>query len=114
MKYTATHVASFLFLFSMGSDVSIRYVQAGELGLSVDPTHQVCEVDTDCSLIYDRCDSCSCGIGVNRKYKLEYVGMLENICQKYEGPHCAKICASLGLRCVDSRCEVSFTGEEAP
>lgn len=113
MTFTANHLASFLLLISIVSEVGIHYVHAAELELSIDPTHQACEVDADCSLIYDRCDSCSCGVGVNRKYKTSYVGMLERMCWNYKGPHCARICAPLGLRCVDSRCEVSFAGENA-
>jgi hypothetical protein len=92
----------------------LQNARASEFELSVDAAEQLCEVDSDCALVYDRCDSCSCGIGVNRKFQDSYSEKLERLCERYDGAHCDKICAPAGLKCIDARCVVSFAGEETP
>lgn len=43
-----------------------------------------------------------------------YLIELEKLCEDYDDAHCDKICAHIGLERINSLCEVSFTGKEAP
>ena len=88
--------------------------QALEFELLVESADKACDVATDCALVYEKCDSCSCGVGVNRKHQERYRNRLEELCEGFSGPHCDKLCAPVGFRCIDSRCIASFAGEKAP
>lgn len=100
------HIVLLLACISASNLVSAESI---ELELAIDPAHVTCDSAADCSVVYDRCDSCSCGVAVNRAFELEYVIRLEALCENYSGPHCAKICAPQGFVCVNARCDISFT-----
>lgn len=114
MKISRSSLFSLMLLLQLLSIPGLRSAQAAELELLVEAGHQACSIDSDCSLIYDRCDSCSCGIGVSREYRDAYLIKLEKLCENYDGAHCDKICAPIGLECINSRCEVSFAKKKAP
>lgn len=82
------------------------------LEVPIAAVHRTCSSADECALVHSRCDSCSCGMGVNRRFELEYRSAYEELCRNYQGPHCARICAPQGLVCVDSQCQVSFAGDQ--
>jgi len=90
---------------------NVQSARAGEFELQVDTADQACDVDSDCSLVYDRCDSCSCGVGVNRRHQDDYLAKLNALCENFSGAHCDKLCTPLSVKCIDSRCRVLDAGE---
>ena len=94
--------------------IGAQHAEATAYELLVDPADQSCDADSDCSLIYDRCDSCSCGIGVSNQHQDAYSEKLEELCKNFTGAHCDRICAPVALKCRDSRCVVVSAGQQTP
>jgi hypothetical protein len=74
--------------------------------VTIDPKDQSCDSPKDCVVVFNLCNSCSCGVTVNRIHLKKYESAYETLCRDYKGPHCDKVCAPYRNVCRGSRCEM--------
>ncbi len=74
------------------------------VSIPIDPLHQACQADSDCTLVYTDCSGCGCGEAVNLEYQAYYQGLAAKLCQDYSGPVCEVLCPKVSLVCQAKRC----------
>lgn len=70
--------------------------------VTIDPAHQQCSSDTDCTLASTKC-SCDCGTAVNKEYQQYYHEQLTKECENYSGFVCSVYC-NYEIKCVSGVC----------
>jgi hypothetical protein len=74
--------------------------------VEVDSAHQVCELASDCVLVYVDCSGCDCGVPINKKYENLYLELYDDLCRDYVGAVCEMYCPQATLVCTSNQCEV--------
>lgn len=70
--------------------------------ISIDPGHQTCQVDNDCTTVFTKC-SCDCGSPVNKAYLEKYKQQRDKACKNYNGVRCSMIC-DYETKCANNKC----------
>lgn len=70
--------------------------------IEIDPTHQICEIDSDCVTAMTHC-SCHCGAPVHKDYWQIYLDKQVEACSDYDGIMCGMRCEEVPA-CIENKC----------
>jgi hypothetical protein len=107
IKYVV--VISVLLLTGCSLGFSNRILPTDDTGhrvVDVDPVHQVCELASECVLVYVDCSGCDCGVPVNKKFEIRYHELYEVTCSDYVGAVCEMYCPEPTIVCESGQCRV--------
>lgn len=87
----------------------IELLKAGE----INDTFLGCKEDADCVSVQSyRCDPCSCGIYINKRYESIYGAEVKNKCEgKTPQKVCLPRCANTKPVCVKNQCAAKILAE---
>jgi hypothetical protein len=66
--------------------------------------HQKCSVNTECSDVITRCDSCECGSPIAKEWVGHYEQRLIENCKDYKGVMCDVDCPNIKNLCIKGAC----------
>lgn len=96
-----------ILLISIATACTVRVEKTGEITgvIQLDPEHQKCESDDDCSFARTKCSQCECyGTPINKDYEEQYRKEYAETCKGFNGPQCDMMCAEGQLKCIDGKC----------
>jgi hypothetical protein len=74
--------------------------------VEIKPSHQSCELASDCVIVYIDCSGCDCGVPVNRDFETKYRDLYQELCSTYAGAVCEMYCPQVSLVCNSGICDV--------
>lgn len=66
--------------------------------------YQICENDSDCTTVMNRCGGCACGEPINKKHSEMAIQEVESYCTKNDGPVCTVLCLPTTIECRNNQC----------
>jgi hypothetical protein len=111
-----TTIIVLMVIFKTGSEyMNSTGLSVNSQGIVVNKEYKACNIDSDCTMVPIRCDSCECGgDAINRKYSGEARELYQNVCKGYQGGVCDINCPAYEVKCVNNLCTQSFTGVDLP
>ena len=74
-------------------------------GINILQDHKSCNQDSDCDVLYTRCDFCECPLPINKNYLKLYNEMWVHYCNENKPKvTCDAVCFEYTLVCISGKC----------